>query len=283
MGLVAPLPCPPTEEFSNHEALDTIASHPDLFKVLTPIHIDHFEALLADHPNLVFVRSVCQGLHKGFWPFTNTHLNKWPITWDNSDHPLKTQAERNFIASQIHAELEADHYSAPFGPEIFLGMYSMPIHTVPKPGTDKYHLITDHSAGEFTLNNMIKHEDIAGVTLDNVQNLGNALQLFCCSNSQEELVIWKVDVSEAYRLIPMHPLWQVKQVVYFQGKCYVDHCNVFGGHASQQLFHIIMSLVIWIAVMKLLLYFLYLYVDNFFSFKQRKCLEFYQCYNKFLP
>ena len=54
-------------------------------------------------------------------------------------------------------------------------MYSMPIHAVPKPGTSKFHLVTDHSAGQFALNNMISHEDIAGVILNNVQDLGNAL------------------------------------------------------------------------------------------------------------
>ena len=53
----------------------------------------------------------------------------------------------------------------------------MPIHAAPtKPGSKKYRLVTDHSAGQFTLNNMISHEDIAGVTLNNVQDLGNALQ-----------------------------------------------------------------------------------------------------------
>ena len=34
------------------------------------------------------------------------------------------------------------------------------------------------SAGQFALNNMISCEDIAGVTLDNVQDLGNALNIF---------------------------------------------------------------------------------------------------------
>ena len=52
-------------------------------------------------------------------------------------------------------------------------MYSMPIHAVPKPGSSKFRLVTDHSAGQFALNNMISCEDIAGVTLNNVQDLGN--------------------------------------------------------------------------------------------------------------
>ena len=82
-------------------------------------------------------------------------------------------------------------------------------------------------------------------------------------------------MSEAYRLVPMHPLWQIKQIVSFEGKRYVDSRNVFGGRASQRLFHAVMSLILWIAVMKLLIYFLFTYVDDSFSFEQKKRLEFY--------
>ena len=50
----------------------------------------------------------------------------------------------------------------------------MPIHAVSKPGISNFCLVTDHSAGQFALNNMILCEDIAEVTLDNLQDLGNA-------------------------------------------------------------------------------------------------------------
>jgi hypothetical protein len=91
----------------------------------------------------------------------------------------------------------------------------MPIHAVPKPGTNKYRLVTDHSAGKHTLNSMILHEDIAGVTLDNVHDLTNGLRVFCHRRPFAQLNIWKADVSEAYRHMSMHPLWQIKQVVSF--------------------------------------------------------------------
>ena len=102
----------------------------------------------------------------------------------------------------------------------------MPIHAVPKPGSKKYRLVTDHSAGQCALNNMISREDIAGVTLDNVQDLGNALRHLLQENPDLDLILWKADVSEAYRPMPMHPLSQIKQVVSFGSKCHVDRCNV---------------------------------------------------------
>jgi hypothetical protein len=81
----------------------------------------------------------------------------------------------------------------------------------------------------------------------------------------------------------MHPLWQIKQIVSFDGGRHVDRRNVFGGRASQRIFHAFMSLVIWIAVVKLLLSFLFIYVDDSFSFQWRHRLSWYNPYQKELP
>ncbi|KAG1737264.1 hypothetical protein EDB19DRAFT_1637136, partial [Suillus lakei] len=156
-----PMPRPPSHEFSNVEALNTIKRHPSLFKVSTPIKVDVFESLLVDHPNPDFVRSVCEGLREGFWPFANTHVGEWPLIFDNSDRPPKTQDELMFLQAQIEKEVDIERYSQAFGPDLLPGMYSMPIHAVPKPGTNKHRLVTDHSAGKHALNSMISHDDIA--------------------------------------------------------------------------------------------------------------------------
>ena len=230
-----PLPFPPASEYSNLEALDTIHLHPELFQITTPINIDHFEPLLSSHPNQPFVKSVCRGLQEGFCPFANIHYGEWPLTWDNFQCIPKTAGKATFLQEQADKEIELGCFSEPFGPDLLPEIYSMPIHAVPKPGTSKFHLVTDHNAGQFALNNIISHEDIAGVTLNNVQDLGNALCYLRAQHPNIDLILWKADVSEAYRHIPMHPLWQIKQVITIHSKCYVDQCNIFGGHASQHI------------------------------------------------
>jgi hypothetical protein len=162
-------------------------------------------------------------------------------------------------------------------------MYSMPIHAVPKLGSNKHQLVTDNSTGRFALNSMIAHEDIVGVTLDNVHDLANGLFMFRHKQPKAKLNLWNADVSEAYHHIPVHPLWQIKQIVSFQGQCYVDHRNIFRGRASQCIYHAFMSLVIWIAIFKILIHFLYIYVDDSFSFEVKHSLELYAPYKKILP
>ena len=67
------------------------------------------------------------------------------------------------------------------------------------------------------LNTMIKQEDIRGFPLDNMKHLRVGLLARHRENPDKSFVIYKSDVSEAYRLLPMHPLWQIKQVITIDG------------------------------------------------------------------
>lgn len=142
----------------------------------------------------------------------------------------------------IEKEVDVGRYSPAFGSDLLPGVYSMPIPAVPKPGSDKLCLVTNHSASDYAPNNMISRGDIAGMTLDNVQDLASALRLYRREGGEnDDLIVWKADVSVAYRHIPMHPFWQIKQVVSFEGRRHVDQRNMFGGRASQRIFHAFMS------------------------------------------
>ena len=132
-----PLPRPPAEEFLNSDALDTIKDNPHLFKIITPINILQFKKLLDSHPNKAFVQSVCTSLHDGFWPWANTQKEDYPVTWDFSERPPKTECEADFLREQRDIEVNAGRYSEDFGTDLLLGMYSTPVHAIPKPRSEK--------------------------------------------------------------------------------------------------------------------------------------------------
>ena len=92
-----PLPRPPPQEFSNVEAMETIHDNPHLFKIITPINVDQFEELLASHLNSTFVQFVCTSFQEGFWPWAITQREEYPITWDFSERPPKTEQEASFL------------------------------------------------------------------------------------------------------------------------------------------------------------------------------------------
>jgi hypothetical protein len=206
--------------------MTTIQQNPSLFRIVTPIKVDRLEELLATHPNQPFVKSVCVSLREGFWPWAHTQKESYPVTWDFSDRPPKTEREAGFLRDQRDVEVAAGRYSEGFGSELLPGMYSTPVHTVPKPQSEKLRLVNDHSAGPFSLNSMILREDVVGAQMDSVSNLVAALLRYRKTHPVTPLVMFKSDVSAAYRRLPLHPLWQIKQIVTIDSTRHVDRSDV---------------------------------------------------------
>jgi hypothetical protein len=216
-----PLPSPGICDFSE-TALTLLKSRPDLFTIITPINITVFCKLLQNHPNRAFVESILKGLSEGFWPCADTALDGYPLTWDNSYQPLKNEEHLAFVQEQVDIEVQLGRFSHSFGPDLLGGMYSTLIHVVPKPNSTKLRLVVDHSAGEFSLNSMIDLDDSLGVKLDGMHSLGLSLLQFQREHGNVPLVVFKSDVSQAYHHLPMHPLWQLKQVITVNNNRYVD-------------------------------------------------------------
>jgi len=107
-------------------------------------------------------------------------------------------------------------------------MYCLPIHTVPKPGTDTFQLINDQSDGEFSPNSMIDCDNIAGTCMGGIKSLGASLRTYHRRHGDHvQLIMHKSDIQGAYRNIPMAPMWQLKQIVAFEHRKHVDRSNCF--------------------------------------------------------
>lgn len=243
-----PLPRPPATEFDNLPALKTLAEHPDLFKIVTPVKVDVLERLTARHPNHPFVESVLDGLRYGFWPWAVTNREGYPLTHDESKEIHLTDEKRDFVLEQVKHEQDLGRVSKEFGRELFPGMYCMPHYVVPKPHSSAWRLVNDLSAGPFSLNSMVDHQYVTGYPLDNLSHFGELLLRKRKEKPGVSFVAWKSDVSEAYRLCPMHELWQMKQVVRIEGNLVVDRVDMFGGSGSGPIFISVNSLVGWVAV-----------------------------------
>ncbi len=279
----SPLPRPPDTEFENPISASTLSSYPHLFKVDTPLNVDHFETLLADHPNPAFVRSILTGLWEGFWPWANTHLPGYPETHHQPPNGVYDDAQLSFFCTQLQHEQDCGRYSPSIGSSLLPGMYCMPIYGVPKPHSDALRLVNDHSAGAYSLNSMVDHSQVIGYPLDNLHLLGRMLLDHHDLTPGQKLVMWKSDISEAYRICPMHPLWQMKQAVCVDGEYYVDQANCFGNSSSFAIFISVNSLITWIAHKERGISFLITYVDDSSGPAIKGDVEYYNAYKTFYP
>ncbi len=279
----APLPGVPVSVREDPVVNATLAAHPDLFKIITPINVDVFADLLVDHPNQPFVESVLAGLREGFWPFADAKPEEYPDTWDETRTPPSDEAARSFLRSQRDEELRLGRYSQSFGRDLLPGMYSMPVHVVPKPHSNKLRLVNDQSAGQYSLNSMIRPEAIKGAVLDGMPALGADLRAMHRDFPGVPRILWKSDVSQAYRRLPVSIYWQIRQVVTIDGLRYIDRCNLFGGRGSLRVWMAFYCLVHWIAQNKHGIRYLRSYVDDNFGPELRSSVEWYAPYSKFLP
>jgi hypothetical protein len=279
----APLPGLPPNELTNKAALRTIAKHPHLFKITTPIKTDVFEEYLKNHPNQPFVKSQVRGLKEGFWPGAETQGPNLPVTYENPYHPVLNRDKLEFIQKQRDEEIRQGRWSKSFGQKLLPGMWTSPINAVPKRAPGSYRLIIDQSRGIHSLNALIPKGQ-GRVTLDNIGDLTNRLLAVRKRvGNKRKLVLFKSDVKSAYRLMPMHPLWQIRQVVTVDGKNHVDRCNTFGNRAGGWIWDPFASSVRWIATNVKKIPDLLGYVDDDFSWEFEGKMSFYKPYQKYLP
>jgi hypothetical protein len=99
----------------------------------------------------------------------------------------------------------------------------------------------------------------------------------------EELTLFKSDISDAYRNLPMHPLWQIKQINTIQQQRHVDCRNCFGGKGSGALFILFNSLVTWVAKNEYEILDLGTYSDDSFGVDFEKTLTYYEPYRHLMP
>ena len=278
-----PLPRPPQSALEDPVVTNTIRNNPHLFSIVTPINVEVFEAYLSRHPNRPFVESICCGLREGFWPWADTHIAGYPTTHNESRQDPVDPIKSSFLATQLAVEQSRGRFSEAFGSTLLPGMYCMPIYAVPKPNSTDLRLVTDQSYGSFSLNSMIKHTCVTGYPLDNLTQYGEMLLNLAHCHPDEKRVSWKSDIAEAYRLMPMHPYWQVKQANWINGEFFIDRCNAFGGCGSGAIFIAFNSLVAWIAKNEKGVSRLSTYVDDSSGCGLANDTLFYHPYQKFFP
>ncbi|KAL5518601.1 hypothetical protein ACEPAH_284 [Sanghuangporus vaninii] len=273
-----PVPRPPPRSKLPPDLVRVVDERPELFKIVTSIDVDTFEALLSTHPNRPHVESVIFSLREGFWPYAGIP-KQLP---DESGRQRRYYGpKQDFLLKYVEKEIVSQRFSRPFGRRLLRGMAAMPIH-VARGQSGKLRLIYDHSAGENSLNSLIPKSE-RSAAIDRIDALIRILRNRKLDPTK--VTLFKSDVSHAFRILPMSPYWQALQAVKINGQYYIDRCNTFGNAASQRLFCAFYSLVLWIAENVWRLPDICCYVDDNFSWDFASCMKDYKGkrYSKGLP
>ena len=278
-----PLPDVPDHDLIHYAVTMTIKENPHLFKIITPVDPDALQRCLDQHPNRALVNSVIRGFRVGFWPSADTStLVPTSAGLDHSREINFTPKQRDFLLTQRDLELAEQRYSPSFGVSLLPGMICQPCFAVPKPHTDKLRLVNDHSSGIPSLNSFIAPQDGSYVP-DNLIDLASCVLAATAIHGRPPTWVFKTDASAAYRRLPAHPRWQVRQATKIDGQLHVDRCLVFGNRASGQIWSIFYALVLWVAVHVRGLRDMLHYVDDVFSYEYDEQLVRYEPYDASYP
>jgi hypothetical protein len=267
--LVAPpLSDPPPSEW-NLNNVKTLHQFPHRYKIYRRVNSNLLRKLLEDHPNRPLIDSFLKGFETGFWPGSDGVSSEILEKYSKAGNYSSLNDFENEFAETLEKEIHEGRISEGYPVDEFVHGVNgiIPQGSVEKRDSLERRPITDFSfGGNSSINSTIPKSERT-VRYDTPEDLINILRHHRIQGNLEGAVnFFKSDMSKAFRHLPMHRLWQLKQNFEFQGKFYVDRCMSFGLGSSPRIFCIFAGLLAWIAINKRGLNHLLHFMDDFFGF-----------------
>lgn len=207
--------------------------------VFTPLCLEHWQSLLARHPDKEYVQYILKGIQEGFRiGFENS------LSLSSARKNMHSAMDNPKVVSDyIEAELLRGVLLGPFAhsevPEVHLSRFGV-IPKSSQPG--KWRLIVDlsHPEGK-SVNDGISPElcSLKYVRVDDVVrkllDLGPGAKMA------------KMDIKAAYRMVPVHPQDRHLLGMKWENRVYVDAALPFGLRSAPKIFNALADALEWIA------------------------------------
>ena len=144
------------------------------------------------------------------------------------------------VEARISDELQQGQIVCPIGPTSAVGVHTSPLGLVPKPCSDKLRMIVDLSSPVgFSVNDGIA-EDLCSLQYSSGDN---AVQFITSLGQGTQLV--KLDLNDAYRILPIHPQDHPPLGIRWQDQIYIDRSLPFGLRSAHKIFSAFADMVAW--------------------------------------
>ncbi|CAG8648486.1 7121_t:CDS:1 [Dentiscutata heterogama] len=249
--------CPPKNIPLSQEEAEILAQlDPSQFSVVTPVNKLAFDYLTQKHPNRAFIQYLRNGLEHGFrFNFSGKRVTKIQENLKSID--IEPSALTNYINSEIAIGRMCGPFSINNPPcSIF---QVNPCGLVEKKNTNpKVYRVISHLSSPLgtSINDGIDRIEFA----TKYENLNHAIGWI--TKYGRGCLLSKIDIQDAYRILPVHPVDQVLQGLQNEGNLYFDKALAFGNRASGGIFCRFADIITWIAVQQGIKSVIH-YVDDF--------------------
>ena len=161
------------------------------------------------------------------------------------------------VTLRISSEVQIGRLVGPLPPYLFPLIHTSPIGLVPKPHSDKFRMIVDLSAPRgHGVNDGIGEESCSL----RYASVDQAVSLILRLGQGTKLV--KVDLQDAYRIVPVHPQDHPLLGICWEGATYIDRSLPFGLRSAPKIFTAVADMFAWAIHCNGVRYILH-YLDDF--------------------
>lgn len=267
-----PLPTAPTDTFSKMVWRKSIEPNPEIFRIVSGVRIADIVRLTRDFPNQSYIASWKKVFEEGLWP--------WADNFETDDESMRIYRTpqhmflryNSFVNKIRDKEVGFQHWRGPFPALLPYGRNS-PWSVVPKPeGGNRF--IQDQSFSIPRGDGINDHIPVAegNIEYDSLDNLAMVIVILH-KQGRMNMVPWKIDVARAFRHLPLHPLFTLRNAVVLKSRkgadqFYYDSQACFGGRAFPRAYCMFAGLVVWIAVVVFGCSILFHFVDDHYGISE---------------
>ena len=218
----------------------------------TPLYLPALDALLIAHPDPAFANFIHRGFRSGF-----------RIGFNNSITSLKS-SNRNHPSAYEHPQVVSNHFETErFAQRLVIPPLTTPTHIsplalVPKSGQPgKFRLITDLSSPhDHSINDGVDPK------LCSLKYAGIDQAILFLRQLGPGALLAKIDLQNAYRAVPVHPLDQHLTGIKWNDTVYRDTALPFGLRSAPKIFTAVADALAWAMLVNGTCNFLH-YLDDF--------------------
>ena len=207
--------------------------------ITSPLQAQVWQVLLQDHPDRSLVDFVISGIQEGFhivfnYPSSLCHSAKRNM-FSSREHPAVVS---QYIASERHMK----RMHGPFSSSC--NIHTSPIGVIPKKHREgKWRLIVDLSSPEGSSVNDGIDPSLCSMSYITVQDAIHEI-----TKLGKGALLAKLDIKDAYRMVPVHPTDRHLLGIQWQGATYIDGVLPFGLRSAPKIFNSIADLLQWIII-----------------------------------
>ena len=205
--------------------------------IASPLHVGAWRRALSSHPDQEWVRTILHGMQTGF----RIGLQAAPHCRTATSNTPSAREHASVVDQFIQRQVSQGYMLGPFPPHACSNLITSSIAVIPKKTPGKWRVIVDLSSPRDASVNDSTRRQYTHLAYSSVDDAAPAIH-----HLGRDSLMAKIDVKEAYRIIPVHPEDRPFLAVRWRDSVFVDCQLSFGLPSAPAIFSAVGEALEWV-------------------------------------